>query len=191
MTRIIAGLAKGRRLGVPRDGTRPTADAVRESMFSALTARWGDLDDALVLDLFAGTGAFGLEALSRGAAGVVLVDSDRQAVRQLHRNVEVVNLPGAKVVARTVDAYLGGPVPAQPFDLVFADPPYAIAAQALPAVREALAVRGWLADDALVMFERASRSPLPGAWPDGYDAWPGRSYGETAVEAARWYGPAS
>lgn len=192
MTRIIAGLAKGRRLGVPKDGTRPTADSVRESIFSALTARWGDLDDVRVLDLFAGTGAFGLEALSRGASAAVLVESDRQAVRQLRANVDVVALPGAQIVGRSVQSLLAGPPPSEgPYDLVFADPPYADAVKALPSVRTALTVPGWLADDALVVFEHASRERLPGEWPQGYEAWPVRSYGEAAIDAARWYGPAS
>ena len=192
MTRIIAGLAKGRRLGVPKDGTRPTADAVRESIFSSLTARWSDLDDVSVLDLFAGTGAFGLEALSRGAATAVFVESDRQAVRQLQANVDVVGLPGAHVVARTVQAVLAAPPPpAAPFDLVFADPPYADAVDVLPAVRTALAVPGWLGDDALVVLEHASRQRLPDGWPAGFEPWPVRSYGQAAVELARWYRPAS
>jgi len=192
VTRIIAGVAKGRRLGVPKDATRPTADAVRESIFSSLTARWSELDDVNVLDLFAGTGAFGLEALSRGAAAAVFVESDRQVVRQLHANVEAVGLPGAQVVGRTVQAVLAAaPPPAAPFDLVFADPPYADALEVLPTVRIALSTPGWLADDALVILEHASRQRLPGSWPSGFEPWPVRSYGQTAVEPARWYGPAS
>jgi 16S rRNA (guanine966-N2)-methyltransferase len=192
MTRIIAGLAKGRRLGVPKDGTRPTADAVRESIFSAITARWSDLDDVSVLDLFAGTGAFGLEALSRGASTAVFVESDRQAVRQLQANVDLVGLGTSQVLGRTVAAVLTASPPlAAPFDLVFADPPYADAVELLPAVRTALTVPGWLADDALVVLERAVRQTLPDAWPAGFEAWPVRSYGQTVVEVARWYGPAS
>jgi len=192
VTRIIAGVAKGRRLGVRKDGTRPTADAVRESIFSSLTARWSDLDDVNVLDLFAGTGAFGLEALSRGAATAVLVESDRQAVRQLQANIDAVGLAGAQVVGRTVQAVLAAsPPPAAPFDLVFADPPYSDALEALPAVRTALTVSGWLADDALVVLEHASRQRLPDDWPAGFEPWPVRSYGQTEVELARWYRPAS
>lgn len=192
MTRIIAGQAKGRRLGVPKDGTRPTADAVRESIFSSLTARWSDLDDVNVLDLFAGTGAFGLEALSRGAAAAVFVESDRQAVRQLQANVDAVGLAGAQVLGRTVQAVLAAPPPpAAPFDLVFADPPYADAVDVLPAVRTALTVPGWLSNDALVVLEHAARQRLPDDWPAGFEAWPVRSYGQAAVELARWYRPAS
>lgn len=192
MTRIIAGVAKGRRLGVPKDGTRPTADAVRESIFSSLTARWSDLDDVNVLDLFAGTGAFGLEALSRGAATAVFVESDRQAVRQLNANVEALGLAGAQVIGRTVQSVLAAPAPpAAPFDLVFADPPYADADELLATVRAALAVPGWLAADALVVLERAARQRLPDAWPAGFEPWPVRTYGQAAVELARWYRPAS
>lgn len=192
MTRIIAGIAKGRRLGVPKDGTRPTADAVRESIFSALTARWSDLDDVSVLDLFAGTGAFGLEALSRGAATAVFVESDRQAIRQLQANVTVVGLDGAQVIGRTVQSVLAAPAPpTAPFDLVFADPPYADAPEVLPAVRTALTVPGWLADDALVVLEHAVRQRLTDGWPAGFDPWPSRTYGQTAVEVARWYRPPS
>lgn len=192
MTRIIAGLAKGRRLGVPKDGTRPTADAVRESIFSAITARWSDLDDVSVLDLFAGTGAFGLEALSRGAAAAVFVESDRQAIRQLQANVDLVGLGTAQVLGRGVGPVLASapPRPA-PFDLVFADPPYADAVELLPAVRTALTAPGWLADDALVVLEHAVRQKLPDDWPAGFEAWPVRSYGQTVVELARWYRPAS
>lgn len=192
MTRIIAGVAKGRRLGVPKDGTRPTADAVRESIFSSLTARWSDLDDVNVLDLFAGTGAFGLEALSRGAAAAVFVESDRQAVRQLQANVDAVGLAGAQVIGRPVQTVLAAPAPpSAPFDLVFADPPYADAVEVLPAVRTSLSVPGWLADDALVVLEHASRQRLPDGWPTGFEPWPVRSYGQAAVELARWYRPAS
>jgi 16S rRNA (guanine966-N2)-methyltransferase len=192
VTRIIAGAAKGRRLGVPKDGTRPTADAVRESIFSSLTARWSDLEDVNVLDLFAGTGAFGLEALSRGAATAVFVESDRQAVRQLQANIDAVGLAGAQVLGRTVQTVLAAsPPPSAPFDLVFADPPYADAVEVLPAVRTALAVPGWLADDALVVLEHAARQRLPDDWPAGFEPWPVRSYGQAAVEPARWYRPAS
>jgi len=192
VTRIIAGLAKGRRLGVPKDGTRPTADAVRESIFSSLTARWSDLEDVIVLDLFAGTGAFGLEALSRGAATAVFVESDRQAIRALQANVESVGLGGAEVLGRTVQAVLAeAPPTAAPFDLVFADPPYADAVDVLPAVRTALAVSGWLSEDALVVIEHAARQRLPDAWPAGFEPWPVRTYGHTAVQLARWYRPAS
>ncbi len=120
--RIVAGSAKGRRLASPAGPTRPTSDRAREALFNSLTLLV-DLEGARVLDLYAGTGAVGLEALSRGAAEAVLVESDRGAVEVLRRNIEGVGLPGARVVKRPVAAFLAAP-PGVPFDLVFADPPY-------------------------------------------------------------------
>jgi 16S rRNA (guanine966-N2)-methyltransferase len=160
--RIVAGLAKGRRLASPAAATRPTSDRAREALFNSLTALV-DVTGARVLDLYAGTGAVGLEALSRGAAEAVLVESDRAALDVLRRNVAAVGLPGATVVARAVVGYLATP-PAAPFRLVFADPPYELPDAQLGRVLEALAAPGWLAADAVVVVERAARSGAP-PWP--------------------------
>src|SRR5262245_2498178 len=119
MVRIVAGVAGGRRLAVPPRGTRPTPDRGREAVFSALQAR-RNLEGARVLDLYAGSGALGLEALSRGAAHVRFVESDRRAAAVLRRNVEVLGLPGTEVTTADVAVVLRGD-PGRPYDVVLAD----------------------------------------------------------------------
>jgi 16S rRNA (guanine966-N2)-methyltransferase len=179
MVRIVAGVAGGRRLAVPSYGTRPTSDRVREAVFSALEAR-RDLYGARVLDLYAGSGALGLEALSRGAAYVRFVESDRRAADVLRRNVETLGLDGtAQVTTADVHVVLRGD-PGQPYDLVLADPPYALDDGGLGDVLNALAGGGWLAPAALIMVERPAKSCPPG-WPDGVHALTHRRYGDTAV----------
>ena len=178
MPRVIAGAAKGRRLAVPPRGTRPTSDRAREGLFNTL-ATLLDLAGARVLDLYAGSGAVGLEALSRGAHAAVLVEADRGAAAIARRNAEGVNLSGATVIVRPVAAYLAGDP--EPFDLVFADPPYATPVDDDLA---ALAV-GWLAAGAVVVVERSARD-VPPAWPGGIETLFTRRYGETAL----WYGRA-
>ncbi len=179
--RIVAGRAKGRRLAVPGQGTRPTSDRTREALFSSLAAL-RDLDGARVLDLYAGTGALGLEALSRGAAQAVLVESGRGALDVLAGNVATVGLPGAAVVARPVTAYLDTAADTR-FDVVFADPPYELPDSELAAVLTALITRGLLAHGATVVVERAARgSAVP--WPGGITALRHRRYGAGVL----WYG---
>ena len=169
MTRIVAGVAGGRRLAVPPGTrTRPTADRVREGLFSAL----GDLDGRSVLDLYAGSGALGLEALSRGARSVTLVERDPRAVATIHANIEVVGLPGARVVASSVARFLAATP--EPFDIVLADPPYADPVEDLLAALGA----GWAAD--VVVLERAKRDPVP-VWPPPLAAWKQRTYGDTVL----------
>ena len=193
MTRIIAGVAGGRRIAVPPRGTRPTSDRVREALFSALTADPG-LDGAAVLDLCAGSGALGLEALSRGAACAVMVESDAKAVRTIRTNVRALDLGEAEVVADKVERFLGrGPAgrpgdgpPMAAFDIVFADPPYAVSDDEVAGVLARLRDGGWLVDGALVAFERESRGK-PLIWPDGYVEERVRRYGEASV----WYGRAA
>src|SRR3954467_3661847 len=145
MTRLIAGAAGGRRLTVPPAGVRPTGDRAREALFNSLGSLL-DVDGARVLDLYAGSGALGLEALSRGAAEVVLVESGPRVLPVLRANVAAVDLPGARVVAGSVPTGVAGPAPAA-FDLVLADPPYAVPAEEVLGVLRALAGRGWLAED--------------------------------------------
>ena len=181
MTRIVAGVAKGRQLAVPARGTRPTSDRAREALFSTLTTMV-DLEGAQVLDLYAGTGAVGLEALSRGAQHVTFVESDRVAAATLQRNVAAVALPGATVVRRRVEGYLAGQSDG-PFDLVFADPPYALDEAALARVLSALAAPGWLAPDAVVVVERAARGSKP-RWPNVIQTTGQKRYGEGSL----WYG---
>jgi 16S rRNA (guanine966-N2)-methyltransferase len=183
VTRVIAGAAGGRRLRVPPgNGTRPTADRAREGLFASLLSELGDFGGLRVLDLYAGSGAVGLEALSRGAASVLLVESDARAAAVIKANIAAVALPGAAVAADRVERLLSRPPEGGRYDLVFADPPYAVPETAVAAVL-ALLSAGWLADGALVVVERATRS---GAfdWPPGYAGEKSRRYGE----ATFWYG---
>ncbi|HUD36594.1 MAG TPA: 16S rRNA (guanine(966)-N(2))-methyltransferase RsmD [Streptosporangiaceae bacterium] len=188
MTRIIAGQAGGRRLAVPAGrSTRPTSDMTREGLFAALISILGSLAGATVLDLYAGSGAVGLEALSRGASDVLLIESDRRAADVIRRNIETVALPGARLVVDRVDRALRrGPDVAGPRQLVFADPPYATGDGELTAMLEALAGQRWLAPDALVVVERDARSGPP-PWPASYRQDRSRRYGETTL----WYGRAT
>ncbi|OLF09634.1 16S rRNA (guanine(966)-N(2))-methyltransferase RsmD [Actinophytocola xanthii] len=180
MTRIVAGTAGGRQLAVPRRGTRPTSDRVREALFSAVEAVM-DLPGARVLDLYAGTGALGLEALSRGAGHALLVESDAGAVAVLRRNVAALGLTGAQVRQGKVATVLATPPP-EPFDLVLSDPPYSLTDTALAADLAALAA--WTRPGSLVVVERARRSGTP-AWPQPLVADRMRHYGDTTLHWGR------
>ena len=170
MTRIIAGSARGRRLDVP-DGrtTRPTSDRTREGLFSALDAALNGFGGLRVLDLYAGSGAVGLEALSRGASAALLVEADRAAARVAHANLDRLALPGARISTDRVEHLAALPCPGEPYDLVYLDPPYAMPAADLAAVLVELADNGWIADGAMVAVERASRGP-EWNWPSGFVA---------------------
>jgi 16S rRNA (guanine966-N2)-methyltransferase len=181
MTRIVAGVAGGRRLAVPPKGTRPTSERVREALFGALEHVL-DLDGARVLDLYAGSGALGFEALSRGAAAVLFVESDRRAVEVLRRNATAVGLPGAAVRPGPVRSVLDAEADAG-YDVVLADPPYGLPDAELTAVLAALAGHGWLAPDALLLVERSVRDAVP-EWPAGVAPLRVRRYGDTAVHWA-------
>jgi 16S rRNA (guanine966-N2)-methyltransferase len=186
VTRIVAGVAGGRRLAVPPSGTRPTSDRVREALFSALAHDPG-LDGAAVLDLCAGSGALGLEALSRGAAHVLFVESDRRAAAVLRRNVAAVDLPGAQVRAAPAAAVLAGQAD-RAFDLLLVDPPYATPDTEVAGWLAAALAHGWLADDATVVVERPTRGgPFP--WPAPLQPVRERRYGETTLYLARCYRP--
>jgi 16S rRNA (guanine966-N2)-methyltransferase len=211
VARVIAGEAGGRRLAVP-DGrdTRPTSDRAREGLFSTIVSMLGSLAGTRVLDLYAGSGAVGLEALSRGADHVLLVEQGARATRVIRENIEAIGLPGAVLAADRVERVLArGPAPAgghdspapagghdspapaggqdstegSRYDVVFADPPYALADTAVSQVLSLLADQGWLAPGALVIVERATRSG-PVNWPDGFVPDRARRYGE----ATFWYG---
>jgi len=181
VTRIISGFAGSLTLAVPRTGTRPTSDRVREAIFSALEAR--DLiDGARVLDLYAGSGALGLEAASRGARTVTLVEKAREAASVARRNAEQVTRaargagPDIRTVAQPVHGYLAGA--AGPWDLVFLDPPYDLGdAELVDALTLLVPL---LAPDAVVVVERSARDAVP-AWPDGLALDRRSAYGETAV----------
>jgi len=184
---VIAGEAGGRRLAVP-DGrdTRPTSDRAREGLFGTISSILGSLAGARVLDLYAGSGAVGLEALSRGAEHVLLVEHGARAARVIRENIEAIGLPGAVLVADRVERVLARGPGGGRYDMVFADPPYAMPGEDVAAMLGALAGQGWLAPGALVIVERATRSG-PVSWPDGFIADRARRYGE----ATFWYGLAS
>jgi len=185
MTRIVGGVAGGRRLAVPPGlGTRPTSDRAREGLFNTLTALV-DLSGARVADLYAGSGAVGLEALSRGAAHALLVERDPAAARVVRRNASDLGLAGAEIVVsaveRVVDATAG-----QPYDVVFLDPPYALDDERLAEVLRRLVEQRWLDMDGVCVVERARRSPEP-SWPDWLVGVRSRGYGEAVL----WYGSRS
>ena len=179
MTRIVAGSAKGRTLAVPKSGTRPTSERVREALFSRLD-HMNVLEGATVLDLFAGTGALGLEALSRGAARATLVEKASAAARVATANVRATGL-SARVVTADVRAYLGarsGEALTGEVDLVFIDPPYDIAEEDMATVLSALAP--WVGPDSLIVVERSTRAPAP-TWPPFLVLEDTRAWGETVA----------
>jgi 16S rRNA (guanine966-N2)-methyltransferase len=181
VTRIIGGIAGGRRIAVPPRGTRPTTDRVRESLFGILTARL-DLTGLAVLDLYAGSGALGLEALSRGAASATFVESDRRAATVLERNIATLGLPGATLRRGPVAAVIAAGA-AAPVDLVLADPPYDVHANEIEALLSALVGHGWVSEGSVVVVERATGGPAL-SWPSGWQAWQQRAYGDTRLELA-------
>lgn len=181
MTRIIGGAAGGRRIAVPPRGTRPTTDRVRESLFNILTARL-ELTGLSVLDLYAGSGALGLEALSRGAAAALFVESDPRTGSVIARNIETLGLPGATLRRGPVATVLGGGT-AVAFDLVLADPPYDVGAAEVEGVLAALAAHGWVHGGSVAVVERAAGG-APLNWPQGWSVWPQRVYGDTRLELA-------
>jgi 16S rRNA (guanine966-N2)-methyltransferase len=184
VTRIISGSAGGTVIDVPPRGTRPTSDRVRESLFGALEAA-GLLDGAHVVDLYAGSGALGLEAASRGAASVDLVEHSPQAVSLIRRNAErVVKAVGGPIPLRVHRATVVGFLrdATGTYDLVFLDPPYELSDAELTEALAALAPR--LAHDATVIVERAKRSPAPEWGAAGLAPQRDRAYGDTTI----WWG---
>jgi 16S rRNA (guanine966-N2)-methyltransferase len=187
MTRVIAGKAGGRRLAVPQGNrTRPTSDRAREGLFSTWQSLLGGpLDGERVLDLYAGSGAVGLEALSRGASHTLLVEADARAARTVRDNVKNLGLPGAEVRAGKAQQIIQAP-PDQPYDLVFLDPPYVVSDDDLREILLTLRTEGWLTTEALVTVERSTRGGTF-HWPDGFEAIRARRYGEGTF----WYGRAA
>ncbi len=182
MTRIVAGRWGGRRLGTPKgDGTRPTSDRVREAMFSSLESELGGLDGIRVLDLFAGSGALGLEALSRGAEHADLVESDRRAADVIRANVRALGAPGAEVHRTSAEAFVGD-LPAEPYDLVLLDPPYPLGTDEVGVLLTVLVRTGGLVPGGVVVVERSTRTPF--TWPEPLTALRDKAYGETRL----WYG---
>lgn len=186
MTRIIGGSAGGRRLNTPRGAnTRPTSDRVREALFSAVESWCGSLRGLRFLDLYAGSGAVGLEAWSRGAGVVTLVESDRHTAALISENARTLGFTRVNVLAAAVTSTLLRP-PAAPYDVVFLDPPYPLEDASIAADLHSLASREWLVPGAMVVVERSVRSPEPG-WPAGFTDTRQKKYGETVL----WYGHAA
>jgi 16S rRNA (guanine966-N2)-methyltransferase len=186
VTRIVAGAARGRRLVAPRGRqVRPTSDRAREGLFSALAAMRGSLAGARVLDLYAGTGAVGLEALSRGAAEALLVESDGRTASALRANAAAVGLAGARIAVTPVERLLSRPADAPPYDIVFVDPPYAVDDAAVGDVLSVALRQGWIARDAIVVVERPTARGAFG-WPAAFAPDRSRRYGEATL----WYGRA-
>lgn len=186
MTRIIGGTAGGRRLQTSRGSTtRPTSDRVREALFSTIESWCGSLSGLRFLDLYAGSGAVGLEAWSRGAGVVTLVESDRRAASLIRRNAHTVGYPSAEVVGTSVASTLRRS-PRAPYDVVFLDPPYPLSAGEVDQTLADLDGQGWLVPGAMVVVERSARTDPP-RFPDGFTDVRERRYGETTL----WYGHAA
>ncbi len=182
MTRVIAGSARGRQLKVPASGVRPTGDRAREALFNSL-GTLVDLEGARVLDLYAGSGAIGLEALSRGAAEAVFVESGPAVVPVLRANLESLGLPGGRVVVGSVPTVVAREAPAA-FDVVVADPPYAVETEVVRAVLGSLVEHGWLAPEAVVVVERSARE-RGWEWPTPLTGLRDRRYGEALLRYGR------
>lgn len=166
---------------MPPRGTRPTTDRVRESLFNVLTARL-DLHGASVLDLYAGSGALGLEALSRGASAAVFVESDQRAAAVIEQNIRTLAVHGATLRRGTVATVLAAGVE-NPVDLVFADPPYDVGDAEVNDMLAALTDRGWTTAGSVVVVERGASGPEL-SWPECWQPWRPRRYGDTRLEMA-------
>ena len=181
--RIVGGRLRGRLLAAPASrAIRPTADRLRESLFNILVHAYGDpITDARVLDLFAGTGALGLEALSRGAAFALFIDEGAEARALLRENVATLGLGGATRIFRRDATKLGAAHPIEPFSVAFLDPPYGrgLAEQALASARAG----GWLAPGALAVVEEAAKPGFTA--PEGFDELERRNYDDSALIVLR------
>ncbi|PUA80748.1 16S rRNA (guanine(966)-N(2))-methyltransferase RsmD [Nocardioides currus] len=186
MTRIIGGAAGGRRLVTPRGvATRPTSDRVREALFSAVEAWCGSLDGLRFLDLYAGSGAVGLEAWSRGAGVVTFVEHDRRTAALIARNAEALGAARTNVNPAAVATALRK-TPTAPYDIAFLDPPYPLPDADVTGALAALVAHEWLVPGALVVVERSVRGPEL-VWPAGLEGERSKKYGETVL----WYGHAA
>jgi 16S rRNA (guanine966-N2)-methyltransferase len=183
VTRIIAGEARGRRLSVPSAGTRPTSDRAREAVFSSVESILGSLVGSVVLDLYAGSGAMGLEALSRGAGRVALVEQDARACRVINDNIEAVGLPGAVCYRREVSRWLVATPPTSA-DLAFLDPPYDQTDEQVLRALHLLQVGGHLREGGIAVVERSARS-APVDWADSWAPVKDRRYGDAHLWLAR------
>jgi 16S rRNA (guanine966-N2)-methyltransferase len=188
LTRIIGGVAGGRAIRTPPVAeTRPTADRVREALFSSLESVLGTLHGTSFLDLYAGSGAVGLEAASRGADLVTCVERDRGASALIRSNARSLGLDQVEAITTSVAALAAGGS-RRAFEVVFLDPPYDVSNAAVEGALASLSANGWLADGAAVVVERSRRGGQL-TWPAGFSAAQERRYGDTLLWYGRWHGP--
>jgi 16S rRNA (guanine966-N2)-methyltransferase len=179
--RVIAGVAKGRRLVAPKSGTRPTTDRIKEALFASLGP---SVVDATVLDLFAGSGALAIEALSRGATRAVFVDRDRAAEEAIRANLDATGFGArARVRRSSVAAFLTTAIAEAPFDLVLIDPPYDAPGPEVSGVLDALAKGALVVPGGIVVVERR-KSGEPLTLPEGWSIEKERAYGDTLLVVA-------
>jgi 16S rRNA (guanine966-N2)-methyltransferase len=182
MTRIIGGDFRGRSIKVPGAEIRPTSSRVREAIFSSVEHAVSGLDDLRVLDLFSGSGAFGIESISRGAAESVLIEKDLRAADSLHINIASFGIKNARVVIADVFIEVAQKSGRGTFDVVFIDPPYAVEDEQVDALIANLVENDWLNEYALIVVERGSRSQV--LWPQQVEELRKKVYGDTSI----WYG---
>jgi 16S rRNA (guanine966-N2)-methyltransferase len=182
MTRIIGGNFRGRSIKVPDAETRPTSSRVREAIFSSVEHAVSGLDDLRVLDLFSGSGAFGIESISRGAAEAVLIEKDLRAADTLHTNVANFGIKNARVVIADAFTDVAQKSGRGTFDVVFIDPPYSFEDQDVDTLIANLVQNDWLNEYAVIVVERGSRSQVQ--WPDSVEELRKKVYGDTSI----WYG---
>jgi 16S rRNA (guanine966-N2)-methyltransferase len=182
MTRIIGGDFRGRSIKVPDAETRPTSSRVREAIFSSVEHAVSGLDDLRVLDLFSGSGAFGIESISRGAAEAVLIEKDLRAADALHTNVANFGIKNARVVITDAFTDVAQKSGRGTFDVVFIDPPYSFEDEQVNTLIANLVKNDWLNEYALIVVERGSRSQVQ--WPESVEELRKKVYGDTSI----WYG---
>jgi 16S rRNA (guanine966-N2)-methyltransferase len=182
MTRIIGGDFRGRSIKVPDAETRPTSSRVREAIFSSVEHAVSGLDDLRVLDLFSGSGAFGIESISRGAAEAVMIEKDLRAADTLHTNVANFGIKNGRVIIADAFIEVSQKSGRGKFDVVFIDPPYIFEDQDVNSLISNLVANDWLNDYALIVVERGSRSQVQ--WPESVEELRKKVYGDTSI----WYG---
>lgn len=182
MTRIIGGDFRGRSIKVPDAETRPTSSRVREAIFSSVEHAVSGLDDLRVLDLFSGSGAFGIESISRGATEAVLIEKDLRAADTLHSNIANFGIKNARVVIADAFTEVSQKSGRGSFDVVFIDPPYSFEDNQVNALIRQLVENEWLEEYALIVVERGSRAHV--VWPESVEELRKKVYGDTTI----WYG---
>ena len=186
--RIIAGLAKGRNISAVAQSTRPTSDRAREALFSSLASEFGDFDGLNILDLYSGTGAIGLEALSRGSSTVHCVESNEKAAQSILANYEGIKssqFPGNfHLYSMGVDRFLESVAPLQ-YHFIYLDPPYDFSDSEISTILEKLHTNNFFKDGAVIAIERASKTKQP-VWPQGYEPSRTKVYGQASIYYANY-----